>query len=49
MEFTEALTDIATDIAADIATDITGKTELEAQVKIQQPEELRVLLITIHY
>ena len=35
--------------AADIITDITDRTELEAQVKIQQPEELKVLLMAVRY
>jgi hypothetical protein len=34
--------DVAADVAADVAVDIAGRTELEAQVKIQQPEEFKV-------
>ena len=43
------ITAAVTAAAADIITDITDRTELEAQVKIQQPEELKVLLIAIYY
>ena len=28
---------------------LTSRTELKAQIKIQQPKELKVLLIAIHY
>ena len=38
--------DIPTDIFADITTDIT--VELKAQVEIQQPKGLEVLLIAIY-
>ena len=41
MELAEVLTDTAADVA--------GKTELEARVKIQQPGELKVLLIAVRY
>ena len=41
MELAEALTDVA--------TDIIGKTELEVWVEIQQPEELKVLLVAVRY
>ena len=49
MELAEALADVTADVAADITADITGRTELEAQVKIQQPKELKVLLIAVRY
>ena len=38
-----------TDVLADIATGIADKTELKAQVKIQQLKELEMLFITVHY
>jgi hypothetical protein len=38
-----------TTATADVITDIADKTELKAQVKIQQPEELEVLFIAVHY
>ena len=50
--------DVAVDVAADVAADVAGRTELEAWVEIQQPEELEVfnslrlsmvLLVTIYY
>ena len=28
---------------------LAGRTELKAQIKIQQPEELEVLLVAVHY
>ena len=49
MELAEALADITADVAADVTADITGRTELEAWVEIQQPKELKVLLIAIRY
>jgi hypothetical protein len=47
----EVLTDITIDIVGrtELLIKLTGGTELKAQVKIQQPEELKVLLIIIHY
>ena len=41
--------DILIDITMDIITDITNRTELKAWVKIQQPKEFKVLLITVYY
>ena len=38
-----------TTAAADIVADITNKIELKAQVKIQQPKELKVLLMAVRY
>ena len=35
--------------AADVVADIADRTELEAWVEIQQPEELEVLLMAVHY
>ena len=55
MELAEVLTDTAADITADIAgrtellIKLTSRTELEVQVKIQQPKELEALLIAICY
>ena len=49
---------VAAEVLADIAADVAGRTELEAQVKIRQPEELKafnslklsiILLMAIHY
>ena len=37
------------EVLADTAADVADRTELKAQVKIQQPEELKVLLITVYY
>ena len=31
---------VAAEVLADVAADVAGRTELEAQVKIRQPEEL---------
>ena len=51
MELAEGLTDVAADIASrtELLIKLTGGTELEAQIEIQQPEELKVLLIAVHY
>ena len=35
--------------AADVVADVTDRTELEARVEIQQPEELKVLLMAVRY
>ena len=35
--------------AADVVADITNRTELKARVEIQQPKELKVLLIAVRY
>ena len=35
--------------AADVVTDIANRMELEVQVKIWQPKELKILLIAICY
>ena len=50
MELAEVLADIATDIASktELLIKLTSGTKLKAQVKIQQPEELEVLLIAIY-
>ena len=56
--FADAAADVAADVAADFATDVAGRTELKAQVKIRQPEELEVfnslrlsmvLLLAVYY
>ena len=43
--FAEVLLEVLTDVAADVAS----RTELEARVEIQQPEELKILLIAVRY
>jgi hypothetical protein len=35
--------------AVDVVADIADRTELEARVEIQQPEELEVLLMAVRY
>ena len=49
MELAEVLADIAADIASktELLIELAGGTELEARVDIQQPEELKVLLMAI--
>ena len=53
MKLAEVLTDIAADIAAEILVEVLAKiasgTKLKARVEIQQLEELKVLLVTVHY
>ena len=39
--------DVTADITTDVVADITDRTELEAQVKIQQLKELEVLLVAV--
>ena len=43
------LAKVLMDITADVTADITNRTELEARVEIQQPKELKVLLIAVRY
>ena len=54
----EVLAEVAAEVAAEIAAEVVGRTELKAQFKIQQPEELKVfdslrlsivLLVAVHY
>ena len=51
IELAEVLTDITIDVTSKtkLLIKLTSRTELEAQVKIQQPKKLEVLLITIRY
>ena len=58
MVATEILVEVLLEVLADVAADIAGRMELEAQVKIRQPEELKVfnslrlsvvLLVAIYY
>ena len=41
--------EVLADAAADVAADVASRTELEARVEIQQPEELKILLIAVRY
>jgi hypothetical protein len=36
-------------VAAEAVTEVAGGTELKARVKIQQLEELKVLLVAVYY
>ena len=51
MELAEVLADITADIASktELLIKLTSGTELKAQVKIQQPKELKVLLMAVRY
>jgi hypothetical protein len=43
------LAEVLADAAADVAADIADRTELEAQIEIRQPRELKVLLMAVRY
>ena len=59
MELTKQLVELAklfavatktlTKLITELVAELVSRTELKARVKIQQPKELKVLLITIHY
>ena len=51
VELAEVLADVAVDVAGrtELLVKLAGGTELEAQVEIQQPKELKVLLIAVCY
>jgi hypothetical protein len=52
---TETLAKLVTELVTELVSrtelliKLTSGTELEAQVEIQQPEELEMLLVAIHY
>ena len=45
----EVLAEVLPEVLADVTADITNRTELKARAKIQQLEELKILLIAVHY
>ena len=47
----ELITELITELISrtKLLIKLTGGTELKAQIKIQQPEELKVLLIAVYY
>ena len=48
--FAELLADVLTEIlTAGVLVELASGTELKAQVKIQQPKELKVLLMAVRY